>query len=84
MKFPKLNKETSLYKLGAIRLALLEAASTATDYVTEITGGGIMVHPIDDDLSGWKIADTLELIKQGVTAFSVALASQCYHHGEAA
>lgn len=53
----------------------LAAAQTATNYVTEITGGGIMVHPSGDANSGWKIADALELIKSTVTAFSVALVS---------
>lgn len=44
-----------------------DAAKVATNYVTNITGGGIMVHPDTDSTSGWKIADAIELLKGGVS-----------------
>lgn len=43
------------------------AAQTATNYITDITGGGIMVHPEGDSTSGWKIADAIELLKSGAS-----------------
>lgn len=47
------------------------AATTATKYVTETTGNGIMVHPEDDPTTGWLIAGALELFRKGVSAFKV-------------
>ena len=72
---PTYTKETALYDTGAIQGGIDGAAQTATSFITQITGGGIMVHPSGDSNSGWKIADALELIKSTVTAFSVALVS---------
>jgi len=41
---------------GSIDLtALTNAAKTATSYVTDITGGGIMVHPSGDQTTGVKV-----------------------------
>ena len=44
-----------------------DASKIATNYVTDITGGGVMVHPSGDSTSGWKIADAIELLKSGVS-----------------
>lgn len=57
--------------------AIEGAEQVATNYVTDITGGGVFVHPEGegpDDTetpTGWKIADALELIKAGVAHFKV-------------
>lgn len=48
------------------RLAEL-AASTATAYITDTTGNGIMVHPEDDSTSGWAISDAIQLFKNGIS-----------------
>lgn len=72
---PTYTKETALYDTGAIQSGIDGAAQTATSFITQITGGGIMVHPSGDSTSGWRIADALELIKSTVTAFSVTLVS---------
>lgn len=50
-----------------------EAATTATRYVTETTDNGIMVHPEDDPTTGWRIADALELLRSGASAFKAWL-----------
>ena len=61
----------------AAKLMAEEASQVATNYVTDITGGGVFVHPEGEGPdetntpTGWKIADALELIKSGVTHFKV-------------
>lgn len=72
---PTYTKETALYDTGAIQSGIDGAAQTATDYITAITGGGIMVHPSGDNTSGWRIADALQLLKSSIVAFSVSLVS---------
>ena len=52
---------------SSARKEAAEAATMATNYVTDITGGGVMVHPSDDSTSGWKIAGAIELLKSGVS-----------------
>ena len=47
--------------------AIDDAAKTATSYVSDVTGGGVMVHPKDDDDSGWKISSAIELLKDNVS-----------------
>lgn len=39
----------------------------ATAYITEIDDDGIMVHPEDDNNSGWAISDTIQLFKNGIS-----------------
>ena len=39
----------------------------ATAYITEIDDDGIMVHPEDDDTSGWAISDAIQLFKNGIS-----------------
>ena len=53
--------------------ATASAACSATTYLTDITGGGVMVHPSGDNTTGWKIADALELLKGGASHFKVWL-----------
>ena len=50
-----------------------EAGTTATRYVTETTDRGIMVHPENDETTGWHIGAALELFKHGVSMFKVWL-----------
>lgn len=44
-----------------------DASKVALNYVTDITSGGVMVHPSGDSTSGWKISDAIELLKSGVS-----------------
>lgn len=39
----------------------------ATAYITEIDDDGIMVHPEDDNNSGWAISDAIQLFKNGIS-----------------
>ena len=59
--------EVNIYNPEAIGDAIDDAALTADNYLTDITGGGVMVHPSGDSTSGWRIASALELIKGGIT-----------------
>ena len=65
---------------GSIDLkAQKEAAKTASDYITDITNDGIMVHaegegPDDTQTpTGWHISNVLEFIRQGVSRFWIGL-----------
>lgn len=59
-------KETALYDTGKIGDDIDDAATQATNYLTDVSGGGVMVHPSDDSTSGWKISSALEMLKSGV------------------
>ena len=61
------SKETALYDTGAISDDIEEAGTKADNYLTDVSGGGVMVHPADDSTSGWKISSALELLKSGVS-----------------
>lgn len=52
-----------------------EDIKNADNFITELTGGGIMVHPKNDSTSGWKIAAALELLKSGVAALKMWLSN---------
>ena len=39
----------------------------ATDYLTETTADGLIVHPSSDSTTGWRIKDVLELLVSGVS-----------------
>lgn len=60
-----------VYRDGGIKTydqaAASDAAKTATSYMFDVTGGGVMVHPKGDDDSGWKISSAIELLKDGVS-----------------
>ena len=43
------------------------AKRVATDYLTETTANGLMVHPSTDSTTGWRIKDALELLVSGVS-----------------
>lgn len=68
------SKETALYKEGAIADDILDAGNKAENYITTVSGGGIMVHPESDSTSGWRIASAIELLKNGVTYIKAWLA----------
>lgn len=61
------SKETALYDTGAIANDIDDAGTKADNYLTDVTGGGVMVHPSDDSTTGWKISSALELLKSGVS-----------------
>lgn len=60
-----------VYRDGGIKTydqaAASDAAKTAKSYMFDVTGGGVMVHPKGDDYSGWRIADAIELLKNGAS-----------------
>ena len=64
-------KDVYAYKDGAFGPVSIReasaAAKTATSYMFDVTGGGVMVHPKGDDDSGWKISSAIELLKDGVS-----------------
>lgn len=47
--------------------AISNAAKTATSYVTDITGGGIMVHPSGNQNTGAQITDRVNIMQNGVS-----------------
>lgn len=51
--------------------AISNAAKTATSYVTNITGGGIMVHPSDDATSGVKITSDVDIMRDGTSVINI-------------
>lgn len=61
------SKETALYDTGAISSGISDASKTASNYLTDISGGGVMVHPNGDSTSGWSIASAIQLLKSGVS-----------------
>lgn len=64
---PTYTKETALYDTGAIKDGIDDAGTKADNYLTDVSGGGVMVHPSDDSTSGWKISSALELLKSGIS-----------------
>lgn len=74
--------QTGSYDFKSAKAAHDDAAKTASDYITEITDDGIMVHadgegPDDTQTpSGWHISDVLEYIRQGVSRFWIGLKNQ--------
>lgn len=76
---PTQSKETALFRDSAIADGISAAGQTATSYITNVSGGGIMVHPSDDSTSGWKISSTLELLKGGVAYIKAWLAGTTQH-----
>lgn len=47
----------------------VEAAKVATNYISDSSSDGFMVHPENDSTTGWKIKDALEMLKSGVSFF---------------
>lgn len=51
--------------------ALDDAAKTATNYATDITGGGVMVHPSDDATSGVRITNDVDIMRDGTSVINI-------------
>ncbi len=51
--------------------ALEDAEKVATNYVTDITGGGVMVHPSDDATSGVRITDDVDIMRDGTSVINI-------------
>lgn len=51
--------------------ALEDAEKVATNYVTDITGGGVMVHPSDDDTTGVRITDDVDIMRDGTSVINI-------------
>lgn len=67
-------KETALYDTGAIANDIGEAGETATNYLTNISGGGVYVHssdtssdPTDNEAQGVLITDQIDIIRDGTS-----------------
>lgn len=66
------SKETALYNTGAIGDDIQEAGTTATSYLTDISGGGVFVHssdtpssPTAENAKGVQITDKVDIIRNG-------------------
>lgn len=51
--------------------ALDDAEKVATNYVTDIIGGGVMVHPSDDDDTGVQITSDVDILRDGYSVINV-------------
>lgn len=51
--------------------ALDDAEKVATNYVTDIIGGGVMVHPSDDDDTGVQITSDVDILRGGYSVINV-------------
>jgi len=67
-------KETALYDTGAIAGDIQEAGTTASSYLTDISGGGVYVHssdtssdPTDNEAQGVLITDQIDIIRDGTS-----------------
>lgn len=47
--------------------SLTNAAKTATSYVTDITGGGIMVHPSGNQTTGVQVTSDVDILRSGTS-----------------
>ena len=67
----KYTKETTLYRKSELQDALDKAGSEATNYVTDITGGGISVHQAGSTADAVKIdGDSVDIVHSGKTMAS--------------
>ena len=53
--------QTGSLDLSSLKVAYDDASTKATSYITELTNG-VLVHPEDNDSTGWRIQDALELL----------------------
>jgi hypothetical protein len=51
--------------------ALTNAAKTATSYVTDIMGGGIMVHPSGDQTTGVQVTSDVDILRDGSSVINI-------------
>lgn len=64
-KVPRLSKETSIFNGKAIEKGVNGSARTATAYLTESSEEGLMVHRSDEDGTGVRITDVVEILRDG-------------------
>lgn len=64
-------KETALYDTGAIGSDIADAATTATSYLTDISGGGVTVHPSGDSTTGVQITDDVDILRSGTSVINI-------------
>ena len=70
-------KETALYDTGAIADGISGAGETASNYITDVSGGGVYVHSADTPGSpssatakGVRITDDIDIIRNGKSVAS--------------
>ena len=70
-------KETALYDTGAIADGISGAGETASNYITDVSGGGVYVHSADTPASpssatakGVRITDDIDIIRNGKSVAS--------------
>lgn len=51
--------------------SISDAAKTATNYATDITGGGVMVHPSDDATTGVQITSDVDIMRDGTSVINI-------------
>ena len=51
--------------------ALEDAEKVATNYATDITGGGVMVHPSDDATTGVQITSDVDIVRDGTSVINI-------------
>lgn len=51
--------------------AISNAAKTATSYVTDITGGGIMVHPLGNQTTGVRVTSDVDIMRNNNSVLNV-------------
>ena len=74
--------QTGSYDFKAAKAAHDDAAKTASNYITDLTNDGIMVHAEGEGPdgtqtpTGWHISNVLEFIREGVSRFWIGLKNQ--------
>ena len=72
VKFEQGNKATDWSPAPEdVDSAISDAAKTATSYVTDITGGGVMVHPSDDATTGVRITSDVDIMRDGTSVINI-------------
>ena len=51
--------------------ALEDAEKVATNYATDITGGGVMIHPSDDDTTGVQITSDIDIMRDDTSVINI-------------
>ena len=75
--------QTGAFDLSALKAAYENAATTATDYLTDyqwtdsssISHTGLFVHPDGDTSSGWRISDALEMLAENESLIRAGIES---------
>ena len=75
--------QTGSLDLSAQKQAFDISSQTATSYVTDITGGGVFVHPDGDTQSGVAITDAVNIVQDGVSVAEYGSSLRIGKEGEA-